>query len=69
LGSLWDGALGERAPRRIERRCLKDVAVRVIATNQVPDQTTIARFRRRHERALADLFGNVNRPIDSGGRL
>src|SRR4051794_27138173 len=52
-------ATGERSSRRIERRCIEDVAVRVIAANQVPDHTTIARFRQRHERALADVFGQV----------
>jgi hypothetical protein len=31
----------------------------VIAANQRPDHTTIARFRQRHETALADLFGQV----------
>ena len=29
------------------------------AANQTPDHATIARFRVRHERALADLFGQV----------
>jgi transposase len=52
-------AVGERSSRRIERRCVEDVAVRVIAANQIPDHTTISRFRQRHERALADLFGQV----------
>src|SRR3954452_12314776 len=52
-------AVGERSSRRIERRCIEDVAVRVIAANQAPDHTTIARFRQRHELALADLFGQV----------
>jgi transposase len=52
-------AIGERSSRRIERRCIEDVAVRVIAANQIPDHTTIARFRQRHEPALADLFGQV----------
>jgi transposase len=52
-------AIGERSSRRIERRCIKDVAVRVVCANQVPDHTAIARFRQRHERALADLFGQV----------
>jgi transposase len=52
-------ACGERSSRRIERRCIEDVAVRVIAASRVPDHTTIARFRQRHERALADLFGQV----------
>jgi len=52
-------AIGERSSRRIERRCHDDVAVRVIAANQAPDHTTIARFRQRHEAGLAGLFGEV----------
>jgi transposase len=56
---LYSYALGERSSRRIERRCIEDVATRVICANQAPDHTTIARFRQRHERALAELFGEV----------
>src|SRR3954453_18677764 len=52
-------ALGERSSRRIERRCVEDVAIRVICANQAPDHTTIARFRQRREGALAELFGEV----------
>jgi len=52
-------AVGERSSRGIERRCREDVAFRVICANQVPDHATIARFRVRHEGALADLFGQV----------
>ena len=50
---LYAYAIGERSSRRIERRCVEDVAVRVICANQAPDHTTIARFRQRHEDALA----------------
>src|SRR6476469_4461746 len=56
---LYSYALGERSSRRIERRCVEDVATRVICANQRPDHTTIARFRQRHERPLAELFGEV----------
>src|ERR687886_2470943 len=56
---LYGYAIGERSSRRLERRCVEDVAMRVICANQVPDHTTIARFRRRHEAALAELFGAV----------
>src|SRR3954451_24145350 len=56
---LYAYAVGERSSRRIERRCEDDVAFRVITANQVPDHATIARFRVRHERALADLFADV----------
>jgi transposase len=52
-------AIGERSSRRIERRCVEDVAFRVIAANQRPDHATIARFRQRHQTALGDLFGQV----------
>jgi transposase len=52
-------AIGERSSRRIERRCIEDVATRVICANQAPDHTTISRFRQRHETALAGLFGEV----------
>src|SRR5919106_5633270 len=56
---LYCYALGERSSRRIERRCVEDIAARVICANRVPDHTTIARFRQRHEAALAELFGEV----------
>src|SRR4051812_38226689 len=56
---LYGYAIGPRSSRRIERRCVEDVACRVIAANQVSDHTTIARFRQRHEAALAELFGEV----------
>src|SRR3954465_13014233 len=56
---LYAYAIGERSSRRIERRCVEDVATRVICANRAPDHTTIARFRQRHEAALAELFGKV----------
>ena len=52
-------AVGERSSRGIERRCSEDVAFRVICANQTPDHATVARFRVRHEEALAGLFGQV----------
>jgi transposase len=56
---LYGYAIGERSSRRLERRCVEDVATRVICANQTPDHTTIARFRQRHETELAELFGEV----------
>jgi transposase len=56
---LYSYAIGERSSRRIERRCVEDVATRVVCANQTPDHTTIARFRQRHESPLAELFGEV----------
>jgi transposase len=51
--------VGDRSSRRIERRCVEDVAYRVIVANATPDHATIARFRAEHEEALAGLFGQV----------
>src|SRR3954469_18515854 len=52
-------ATGVRSSRAIERRCEEDVAFRVITANHAPDHATIARFRVRHEAAIAGLFGDV----------
>jgi transposase len=51
--------VGECSSRGIERRCREDVACRVVCANQIPDHATIARFRVRHQEALAGLFGQV----------
>jgi transposase len=56
---LYAYCKGQRSSRGIERGCVEDVAFRVITANQVPDHSTIARFRQRHEDALAGLFGEV----------
>jgi transposase len=52
-------AVGVRSARAVERRCVEDVAFRVVAANLRPDHATIARFRAEHEQALAGLFGQV----------
>ena len=60
LGVLIYGyCVGERSSRRIERRLVEDVAFRVVAANQRPDHSTLARFRARHQDAIATLFGQV----------
>jgi hypothetical protein len=56
---LYAYAIGERSSRAIERRCREDVAFRVITANLIPDHATIARFRARHEQALAGTFTQV----------
>ena len=56
---LYAYAKGQRSSRGIERECIEDIAYRVIAANQRPDHTTVARFRQRHQDALAGLFGEV----------
>ncbi|MGB9113253.1 MAG: transposase [Acidimicrobiales bacterium] len=50
---------GERSSRRIEKHLQEDVAYRVLCANQAPDHATIARFRRRHEDAIAEVFTQV----------
>jgi len=56
---LYAYARGQRSSRLIERDCVENVAYRVITGNQAPDHATIARFRQRHETAIAGLFGSV----------
>jgi transposase len=57
LGVLLYGyCLGVRSSRQIERRCVEDLAFRVLAANHTPDHVTIARFRVRHEQALAGFL-------------
>jgi transposase len=56
---IYAYCVGEHSSRRIERRLVEDVAFRVVAANQRLDHATLARFRRRHTAALAELFGQV----------
>jgi hypothetical protein len=53
---LYAYATGVRSSRQIQRRCVEDLAFRVLAANQTPDHVTIARFRARHEAALAGFL-------------
>jgi transposase len=53
---LYAYCTGIRSSRQIERRCSEDIAFRVLAGNRNPDHVTIARFRVRHEQALAGLL-------------
>jgi hypothetical protein len=56
---LYAYARGNRSSRGIERACREDVTYKLITALRVPDHSTIAEFRRRHERALAELFSAV----------
>jgi transposase len=53
---IYGYTTGVRSSRAIERKCVDDVAFRFLAADQAPDYRSIARFRRRHLDALADLF-------------
>jgi transposase/IS5 family transposase len=50
---------GVYSSRKIERRLQEDVAFRVLAANNQPDFRTISDFRKRHLKALTDLFLQV----------
>ena len=56
---LYAYARGNRSSRQIERACWEDVAYKVICSMRVPDHSTIAEFRRRHEVEIAELFDQV----------
>jgi transposase len=60
-------ARGNRSSRGIERACREDVVYKLITAMRVPDHSTIAEFRRRHERAIAELFGSVLELCEEAG--
>jgi transposase len=66
---LYAYCLGVRSSRAIEKACGHDVAFRVLTANQVPDHTTIARFRVRHEKALAAVLGASPRLCAQAGMV
>ncbi len=49
---LYGYAQGVRSSRQIERLCVTDVAFRVVCAQDVPDHSTVARFRSEHEDAF-----------------
>src|SRR6266487_2957795 len=66
---LYGYCQGERSSRVIEKRCVRDVAYRVICGGLQPDHATIARFRARHEQALGGLFSQVLRLLAAEGMV
>jgi transposase len=56
---LYSYAVGNRSSRGIEKACRVDVAYKVITALEVPDHSTIAEFRRRHEIAIGEVFVEV----------
>jgi transposase len=53
---IYGYCTGQRSSRGIEQRCWDDVAFRYLAAGVAPDYRSIARFRRRHLKALEGLF-------------
>ena len=64
---LYAYARGNRSSRGIERACREDVVYKLITAMRVPDHSTIAEFRRRHERAIAELFSAVLELCEEAG--
>lgn len=53
---IYGYATGTPSSRKLEERTHSDVAVRFLCADQHPDYRPIARFRKRHLEALAELF-------------
>jgi transposase len=64
---LYAYARGNRSSRGIERACREDVVYKLITAMRVPDHSTIAEFRRWHERAIAALFNSVLELCEEAG--
>jgi len=56
---LYAYALGITSARRLEQRIREDLGLRYLAGGQQPDNWALSAFRRRHGRALNDLFTQV----------
>jgi transposase len=56
---LYAYALGMTSARRLEQRIREDLALRYLAGGAQPDFWTLNAFRRRHPKALNDLFTQV----------
>jgi transposase len=53
---IYGYATATPSSRKLEERTYSDVGVRFLCADQHPDYRSIARFRRRHLEALAELF-------------
>jgi transposase len=56
---IWAYSQGVRSSRRIERLCRQDIAFRIICGGNLPDHTTIARFRAEFADAVTEMFTQV----------
>jgi hypothetical protein len=66
---LYGYCLGVRTSRQIERRCQEDLAFRILAANQTPNHVTIARFRVRHQQALAGFLVELLKLCAAAGMI
>ncbi|HEX4544734.1 MAG TPA: IS1182 family transposase [Candidatus Acidoferrum sp.] len=56
---LYAYALGMTSGRRLEQRIREDLAFRYLAAGETPDNWALSAFRRRHGRALNNVFTQV----------
>lgn len=66
---LYGYARGIFSSRKLARACQEDVAFRVLCAENQPDFRTISDFRKRHLKALADLFLQVLRLCQRSGMV
>ncbi len=64
---IYGYATATPSSRKLEERTHSDVAVRFLCANQHPDFRPIARFRKRHLDALAELFVQALRLCEQAG--
>jgi transposase len=64
---IYGYATGTPSSRKLEQATYRDVAVRMLCADQHPDYRSIARFRRRHLEALAELFVQALRLCKEAG--
>lgn len=64
---LYAYCTGVPSSRQIEKKTYEDVPFRVIAANRHPDHDSICEFRKRHLKALADLFLQTLRLCQQAG--
>jgi transposase len=64
---IYAYCIGMPSSRRIEKATWEDVPTRVLAGNEHPDHDTISHFRKRHRKALANLFVQVLRLCQRSG--
>jgi transposase len=64
---LYGYCTGKISSRNIEKATWEDVAFRMIATNQHPDHDSIAAFRKKHLKALSQLFMQVLKMAQKAG--
>jgi transposase len=64
---LYAYCTGTYSSRRIAAKLLDSVALRFLAAGNEPDFRTISEFRKRHGKALSDLFGQVLRLCRKAG--